>query len=77
MIYRALDVMETGKGLPPKQRFIWTSPMGPQRSLGLGRTTAEASPEARCAMRSRQVCYMQCSSVFEAELVNPGIRAWL
>ena len=73
MIDRALDVMEQAKELPPKQRFVWTSPGWVMQKVveDWEGQTGERRQKLDTAMRSRQFVTHALPFSIEAELVEP------
>lgn len=73
MIDRALEVMERAKELPPKQRFVWTSPGWVMQKVleDWDGQTAERRLKLDAAMRSRQFVTHAMPFSIEAELVEP------
>src|SRR5260370_20050553 len=73
MIDRALEVMEQARELPPKQRFIWTSPGWVMQQVleDWDGQTAERRQKLDAAMRSRQFVTHAMPFSIEAELLEP------
>jgi len=73
MIDRALEVMEQARELPPKQRFIWTSPGWVMQQVleDWDGQTAERRQKLDAAMRTRQFVTHAMPFSIEAELVEP------
>jgi alpha-mannosidase len=73
MIDRALEVMEQARELPPKQRFVWTSPGWVMQQVleDWDGQTAERRHKLDAAMRSRQFVTHAMPFSIEAELVEP------